>query len=557
MGPTGREVLRLRIVWESDYGFCQPTTDADWRELVERAALPACGEVLQQTLNIARVHRCRTVVVERAYIDKDYRDEYSHLYAKQFKPLSSVSERLHFFRGTISSLDDLQQQTDKDIGYIGYVVLRPTAPAPTGRTVLRPPVLNRNKDYHLCTSEWPTHIRGRRLVAVGTPFLEQDGMVMRCAQAAIWIVTRTMSSLHPEFSEALPYDITESATRGIAGFVFGRPMPSEGLTPDHMCHALHNLGYAPILLFKEVFDHEAQANETQPDGDGGRAQWDPLNLIYKYVESGVPVLATVPGHAITIVGHTFTHSPVSDSLPRGGVASSSLWVDAFIVHDDAAGPYRILPVSEEYRDRLAKTPRAERFPPEDTSPVPWYRTVQDIDSVIVPLPEKVFLTGEHVDEIVNAVLDDDELVLSWLGDSATGGFQGSGEILAARAHTPPGPVVVRTYFTASTEYKKRLRTTRGPDSLSATVRELYLGMPMSRFIWVSEITTAHRLSKRTESQRTVLGEVILDATSHPRGVTYLAIHLPGLVYVRDVATEAWSTVPVSDERPYRHHSRQL
>ena len=264
----------------------------DWDSLKAQYESPYRGKgVFSNISALAELLGCRTVLSEKDYVDYDYRNEFSHFYSAVFTPYSNLCQRLHFFKDRIASVQELKD-SQGNYDYLGYTVIRPTEVGKVGRTVLRPWVYNPNRDYHLCVSCYKAHIFGKEFSVTGTPFIQQDTMVMRCAQASIWTATRILSQEYSFLPRCLPYEITEAATRYPSWL--GRPMPSSGLTLELMVNSLTQLGYSPLVYSKERIPQN---------------MWDPVAIIYKHVESQIPVIVTVPNHAITIIGHTFDPQP--------------------------------------------------------------------------------------------------------------------------------------------------------------------------------------------------------------------------------------------------------
>jgi len=77
---------------------------------------------------------------------------------------------------------------------------------------------------------------------------------------------------------------------------------------------------------------------------------------------------------------------------------------------------------------------------------------------------------------------------------------------------------------------------------------------LSTSIWIVEITNVSRLSKEKDEERTIFGEVLIDVTATRYGSVWLAIHLPGNLFLRDPNTEKGRHIPVPDDTPYRHPS---
>ncbi len=205
----------------------------------------------------------QTVLVEHEYIDMDFRNEYSSLYSKAFKQYTNKCMRLHFFAKRIKDIEFIKNISLSlyTLKYLGYVVVRPVTVGKVGRTVLsaQHKKLDPERDYVLCTDLFTSHLFGKTFEIKGAPFIQQDSMVMTCAQASIWMAARYM---HQKFGFPchLPCHITESASASL-GWA-GRTLPSEGLTVYMMLNALNNMGYSPIFSLKPSL-HEYVGKENK------------------------------------------------------------------------------------------------------------------------------------------------------------------------------------------------------------------------------------------------------------------------------------------------------
>lgn len=117
--------------------------NTDWLSLY-RIAEPDLEEKGLERLVAALSSSAKCVAVEREYIDKDYRDTFSHYHSKRFSTPSSRCLRLHFFDSQITrtilheaSVDD-EKRKKLNKSYLGYSVIRPTRPNCIGRTFLKP-----------------------------------------------------------------------------------------------------------------------------------------------------------------------------------------------------------------------------------------------------------------------------------------------------------------------------------------------------------------------------------------------------------------------------------
>jgi hypothetical protein len=158
------------------------------------------------------------------------------------------------------------------------------------------------------------------------------------------------------YAERWPYEVTQ-LTKDVSK---GRLVPSKGLTAFQVTEMFSNFGFSPEIYMRM---HNGELFEK---------------LLYMYVESGLPVVAALSehSHAITIIGHIsdFSMKPLSTPV------SSDVYLKGLIANDDNFMPYQAIRKS----DPIAATGYWSRF------------KVEEFDTFIVPLYEKVHLSAEHV-----------------------------------------------------------------------------------------------------------------------------------------------------------------
>ncbi|HUL81957.1 MAG TPA: hypothetical protein VL131_07440, partial [Gammaproteobacteria bacterium] len=153
----------------------------------------------------------RGVLVEKGYVDKDYRSTYYNFYAKKGQKYRSDCIRLHFFDESVK-FDDVHLHLKCPDGqlshhYFGYMVLRPTGIATIGRTVLSPDVRNGARGPVISAS-YKVHLLGYRLAIDGFPSMDQHIDISVCAHVACWSVLRHYSERYSNYREFLTHDIT-------------------------------------------------------------------------------------------------------------------------------------------------------------------------------------------------------------------------------------------------------------------------------------------------------------------------------------------------------------
>jgi hypothetical protein len=412
----------------------------------------------------------RTVVVEKDYIDKDYRDTFANFYAKKFAAYPSRTIRLHFFQCEVPP-DSIWELSKFQKDYIGFTVIRPTRVNTIGRTMLNPKLLPGRKGT-MCLAKNKVNVLGNELEVDAFPFMRQDTDVTVCAHASAWMVFRYFSEKYMRYREYWPYEITQLTT----DYSGGRLVPSSGLTIGQLAEMFYRFGFHPKVYFRTGVTKQFPADPKLFD-----------RLLYSYIESGIPVVASLPRHALTVLGHL---SDYATALPAQNFASSYGYAHGWVVNDDNHLPYQIV---SESAGAIPQHPQG------------FVRA--DITAFVVPLYEKIHLLAEDVERLFAALIASDVVGL-----------------VATKQTLKPDDVVVRAFLTSSKSYK-RVRVASGPQALG----RLYAFRPMPKFIWVAELSTRDLYPKGK-----IVGEVIWDATANQLDpFSFLYIHYPDRVIVND------------------------
>lgn len=422
----------------------------------------------------------QSVVVERHYIDRDYRDTFSKFHSRRFSTPDSRCIRLHFFDVGVTR-DAVREAAAIQSHYLGYSVLRPTKPNSIGRTLVRPEIRSLSK-VHICVCKETISIQGSEFAVHGFPFISQDGDVTVCAQAALWMVARYFSDKYSAYPEIYPVQIS-----GLVGdYSLGRAAPSSGLYVSQLCEPLRRLGFSPLTYYRAEFDDDEKIRNR------GHASYF-AHLLYTYIESGIPVLAAFKEHVVALFGHMSDYSRLSHYVPPSPDCDfffSSDLNTTYIGNDDNGMPYQKL----------------EKWPSDDgEDPYKQMKyAIHEIQQFIVPLPEKVFLPAESFEVLVRAILLRDDL-----------GYKSRSPWI--NKEKP----ILRLFLTTGRAFKSRLNE-RGMGN--PVVVELYHNSPLPHFIWVCEI------SHLTMYPKKVLGEVIWDATRNAHETDgWIALHYPEML----------------------------
>lgn len=275
-----------------------------------------------------------TCVIENEPQEIEYEKEYEVLFRHitNYRRRSTPT-RLHFLKASVNN--ETEFNSAKKPGYLGYVDLRPTAPQTTCWALLDKELIVGPSNQYLfltCHKKYRVKVGARTFSIDAFPYMQQDGLVVRCAQAALATISNFLGEKisGPAFTEKVQLH-SPSADRAI---------PSAGLTARQICMGIREMGREPLL-----FDLSSISIED-------RAAYSPEQHIYNYVESGIPVLIGIQtaagNHAVVAAGHTFTpDSWMAESesgyynFPKDGISSN--WVRRYVVQDDNFGPYTLAP----------------------------------------------------------------------------------------------------------------------------------------------------------------------------------------------------------------------
>ena len=469
----------------------------------------------------------KTAVVEWEYVDLDHARAHDAFFTRAFVQTPRKSTRIHFFRSrfTRRTLPRLERH---DREYLGFTVVRPLRVRKVGRTVMPPAFDPTETSFVTVLASTPVNLAGRPMVARGPAFMEQDERVSRCATAALWMANAALAERVglPRYSTA---EITQYATRFVVG---ERALPSAGLVTAQMAEALRAMGYDALNVGFSL---------TDPT--------DVWSILYAYVESGIPPMLILNlgsnGHVLTAIGHTW-------QIPQGGPSTTTVqwvnepaltfhrtmsWVPEFLAHDDESGPF----VKVSLQANSTSIPgigvmiqKRQR----DAGRLISYQGI--LQQVLIPNPAGVTLVYQEAERKAARLLK------AWYG------IYGGG--------TPPSNFVLRTYLARSNELKTSIRHAH----MHVAARDIYLSKGMPRWVWVTEISDVTWVNNPAPDHQLIRGEIVLDATSSPWTLDFLAFHLiegddgylstmvPGDSDAEAAMATRWRLV---GENPYEHLGR--
>ncbi|PIR50171.1 hypothetical protein COU79_00850 [Candidatus Peregrinibacteria bacterium CG10_big_fil_rev_8_21_14_0_10_54_7] len=221
---------------------------------------PFVVEALSDALS-NRNHPASTAVIEDRYIDIDYSASFYLQHGRSFTPAERNTTRIHFFSSDFNRRH-LHSPTDRTIrllrdddSYLGFTVIRPSSIPTLGRTFIRPPEQIRHQQAFFPTkADIQSSLYGIQLCTEASPYLSQDGLVMACATASVWMSSRALSSKIFGISEYTTAEITALAMS------LDRPytpsIGNRGLRIDEIERALMAMGYDPKVWELPALNYE-------------------------------------------------------------------------------------------------------------------------------------------------------------------------------------------------------------------------------------------------------------------------------------------------------------
>ena len=410
-----------------------------------------------------------------------------------------VPEMLLFVRGSVENETDLVEAVSSG-NVVGYGILRPR---PLGSVVEGFVVPTRTSDVHYITCEAeisfnvPLTGQAVQVSLKGVPFMQQDGIVSRCADASLWIATSLIAGGHPEWTDCLVVtrNLVEGALQNFPS-VQGRRVPSGGLGLYEMMLVLDHQGYDPILYRFDSEEEKAKSDYT----------------VYRWIESGIPVILCLELendlHTVVVCGHTFDPDAWwpgarMEYFPKLAAEDSwlcsSLWATQYLVLDDNYGPL------------LAMTRGSLRN-----------RTF----AAIVPLPTeaKIHLAAEDAEALVAGVIFATKGSLVAVADAENTEWL---DWLKGGATRLKERFVLRTLLAQGRDVLQVFRETGYPTPLATAAENLAL----PELVWLVEISLPAIYGDKLK-----VGEVILDpkvaSKFHRTGTeSFLWVNLAGQYWV--------------------------
>ena len=311
------------------------------------------------------------VIVEHAYIDQHYLDDYSQYFIRCFKQYPRDCVRIHFFEN--QSIDSLKlrvilssgltekrrKRLNKD--YLGFVVIRPIPNTFIAKACLRSyEHLSNQTDSPLITRKCHANIYGIPLEVQSVAFQEQDRVLSACATSALWSFYHAHKCISSH-NRPSAITITKSAYPEDSGM--DAQFPNGGLTAEMMCRSIRAHGLEPRLFVRDIrhpqphrncpsillrltrYFRNASKHIFRPTIDIGYATI--VEHIYAYCSGDQPLMMGIDvstdgkkqgDHAVTVLGFGLNELP-QHTNPTCRLKLKAHRITKLYIHDDRTGPY--------------------------------------------------------------------------------------------------------------------------------------------------------------------------------------------------------------------------
>ena len=357
----------------------------------------------------------------------------------------------------------------------------------------------------------------------GMPFIQQDERVGVCSSTAIWMITCYMN-IRYKFQRSSLTNITEMAN---IYHKINRPFPAlRGLMSEQIIASLSNLGYDAIHYQKRTFQ---------------KNKWNPKEIIYKYIESELPVIAVIGGqHVCTIIGHDFDLGKnITDEKNKDNkIISNSSFITCFVTHDDLKGPYQLLPVEFAlplFDDREYLNPFKEQ------ANIYTDYTILDVTNIIIPIFKKVYLEGQVIENIISIVFSYESYIFKYYRYLIKNTFSllDTDTVIIGEKFIKDissKEIFYRTRFLLSNHLKEDYLIHKS--NTSPFIRNRYSQIDLPRYVWLIELFFEKELRSKIiqegKNAKIVIGEILVDATGNDAMYAVIAVHFPGIVFINNM-----------------------
>lgn len=452
-----------------------------------------------------------TMFIEEDYVDKQYRDTYYSYFSQKYSSFNRNCLRLSFFEGNVNQNNIIQNSVDSiQKIFIGVIVLRPLTVGNIGTTLLNPQKLKVRGYIQFC--KYKVMVCGKKIFFEAFPFFSQDAETMTCAETAIFNLLNYYGHKYADYRILMPREILDSLERTH----YERVLPAKGIGDEYITKVLSESHLYP-RLYSSVNDFD--------------------ELLYAYIESGIPLILGLPRHVVICIGHgqinkQLLKAPTDDLINYSQVdnctyyyINPSKFIDGYIVMDDNGEPY-----SQKNIDILTKEYYIQSNLPMQMTIVDEIDSMEQInevdsvsfdvdnlddiiqsennngyysistikntyDSIIVPLHRRVYIDAARAKEIFTELFLENGLFIKELKNA----YLDNSWIT-----TKDNPLLWRMFLTTSSNFKEFKGKTYGDEVMQST----YINSPYPHFIWILELGT---IKCYEEGKARV--EIILDATS--------------------------------------------
>jgi len=254
----------------------------------------------------------------------------------------------------------------------------------------------------------------------------------------------------------------------------------------------------------------------------GKPEWPlylaPESILVRYIESGIPVILGIRPwqsdqrdcHAVVAVGTTFQKR--QGLTFNGANPNISEYVPYFLVNDDQRGINLRMPVVSGSVEE--ETP---------------YNVRDHVFFILVPLPDKVFVTAESAErkawDHLHAFYNTEWQGLKVDHAASIGASILLGDKVAVAL--TQNAVVARTYLTMGWTHKRHVIKSQ----IGSAVQALVMVHDLPRFVWVTEFGLADDVNHIDPKDRRIFGHCVHDATAAADFAPPLMFHVPGFMWL--------------------------
>lgn len=463
----------------------------------------AAFKVLNKILN--KLEQC-TVVLEKYYVDRVYRDSYYFHYSGKHFDYGRYCKRISLFDGELQGEFFDMEAAILEKSFIGSIVIRPISGREIGRTLLNPKYFFDNDSGYIRLVDYDITVYGKRLHVKAFPYSMQDGETTSCAEITILNLLDYFSQKYSEYHYLLPSSISKIAEQSS----YERRIPTVGLSYELISKIFCEAGFYPRLyatkkMEKSKFQH----------------------ILQYYIESGIPIALGLKAnetakHSVVVVGYFHPDNKKiseiqtctfdADTMDTVWTCDSADTVTDYCIMDDNIEPYSIS--------------MCQRFGEEENDfASALFMDKYEIEYMMVPLYKRMYLEAA----------DAYDICLSLLANKAYSYIASEQALKVLKEKysdiddigTRNNPFVTRVFMSSSRSFRKHrdIQFNNG----NKEIRDIYNSTTFPKFVWVCELST-----KEMYLDGKILGEIIIDATSSAdaKADSFIIIHYPGVVCKR-------------------------